>query len=61
MEWISVHDKMPPIDTKVFVCNKDNGATEAFFISTGELYYFCIGQDVKQSWDPDYWALPPKE
>lgn len=61
MEWISVRNKMPPIDSHVFVRNQDNSATEAWFISKGDGYYFCIGQDVKQTWDPEYWSLLERE
>jgi hypothetical protein len=58
--WISVKDKMPPIDSCVVVIRKDATPAVAYFIATKKFYYFCIGQDVEQTWEPEYWLpIPP--
>ena len=56
MEWISVKDKLPGTDQGCVLVYKNGQEPEvAYFISTGEGCYFCIGSDVKQTWDPEYW------
>jgi len=59
IEWISVEDKLHGNNEgRVMVKNKEK-IEEAYFIAWEEGYYFCIGQDVKQTWQPTHWhALP---
>jgi len=62
MEWISVKDQLPGISQKiVLVCRHDKLPAIAFFIHTLEGYYFCIGDDVKQTWEPEYWIQIPDQ
>jgi hypothetical protein len=56
MEWISVKDSLPGTDqTLVLVYRSDREPTIAYFITTETYYYFCIGNDTKQTWKPEFW------
>jgi hypothetical protein len=60
MEWISVKDRLPGIkQNKVLLYAKDHGYETAHFIAQSNGYFFCIGQDVKQTWEPEYWIPIP--
>ena len=62
MEWISVKDRLP--GTKqgcCLVCKKDYTPAVAYWIEAEGCYYFCIGSDTKQTWNPDYWMPFPDQ
>ena len=43
----------------VLVCNEENDPEVAWFIQHKDGYYFCIGWDNKQTWEPEYWFPLP--
>jgi hypothetical protein len=60
MEWISVRDSLPGTDVKVcLVYNKQHPVAFAYWIPYSEYYYFCIGDDTKQTWEPSHWLPLP--
>ena len=61
MEWISVKDKMPAIYSWVLVTRRDATPQTAIFIATENYYYFCIGSDTGQTWEPEYWIPLPNQ
>lgn len=67
MEWISVKDRLPAINTWCVVLDNEYKPPIrdiAVFLDHIGGYYFCIGRDVKQSWSPTHWMPlpePPKD
>lgn len=54
--WFSVKDKLPGIKQNlVLVYSKDHGYEIARFIAQSNGYFFCISQDVRQTWEPEFW------
>lgn len=62
MEWISVKDNMPGTSQNPVIVYKIGYTPDiAYFINTPEFYYFCIGSEAKQIYEPDYWCPIPKQ
>jgi hypothetical protein len=62
MEWISVKDGLPPINTWCVVLDNEYNPPIrdiALFLDYPGGYYFCIGKDVKQTWPPTHWIPLP--
>ncbi len=55
MEWISVEERLPGINSGQLKVKNEKYEDTAHFIPWKEGYYFCIGQDVKQTWQPTHW------
>lgn len=61
MEWISIKDRLPGINGKAVVVMRHDATPQvAYFISQEDGYYFCIGDDVKQTWEPEFWMTLPE-
>jgi hypothetical protein len=61
MEWISTKERMPAKDSWVIVIRNDTSPHVAFFTATNKCYFFCIGSDVEQTWEPEYWLPLPNQ
>ena len=59
-EWISVNQSMPKVGTYVHVKN-DLFEEFATFTSNKHSYYFCIGNEIKQTWEPTHWMYVYQE
>jgi len=56
MNWISVKDRLPGINSsKLYVKDSNNNPQEAYFIGCKDSYYFCIGQGTRQTFEPSFW------
>lgn len=61
MKWIKSSERLPGTDQKmVLVSSEEYGVEIAWFITHKDGYYFCIGSDVKQTWQPKYWLPIPE-
>jgi hypothetical protein len=62
MKWISRKEKLPEKSMIVVASSNDGWIDIAYFIENGINSYFCICQDVKETWPVDYWLeIPEKE
>lgn len=55
MKWISRKEKLPSKSKIVLAASNDGLMDIASFIENGTNSYFCICQDVKETWPVDYW------
>lgn len=61
MKWVKCSDQMPGIKSgQLLVTSKNNPAELAYFIAYEDGYYFCIGSDTKQTWQPTHWMPLPE-
>lgn len=59
-QWIKCSDRLPGTNSGPLKVKNNEFEDTAYFISWKEGYYFCIGQDTKQTWKPTHWmSLPP--
>ncbi len=55
MKWTSVEERLPGTRSGKLIVKNDKHEESAYFIAWKKGYYFCIGQDTEQTWEPTHW------